>query len=972
MFSRTDLGSPDLQSLFNASPNPYVLMDAELRIVGANAAYLRVTARSLDDIVGRVVFDAFPSDPSSVHGQQLRQSLARVLRTGEPEHIAAIRYPIVDEHGRLGERVWSATHIPLANAAGQVTHVLQHTEDITHLEQLRKLARGNDPALTAGILRRAEASQETIRVLANERQYLRGIFDQAPGFAAVTRGPDHVFELVNAAYLSLVGQRELIGLSARQGLPELAGQGLFEMLDKVYASGEAHVGHAVALRLQRGAGEAGPELRHVDFVAQPLRDADGRVNGIFVQGQDLTAQMDAERRAEISQRRFDTLVDTLPLQVWSARPDGRASWSNDRLASYAGVAPNGPAVNWLDLVCDEDRDSTVAAWQQALALGQELVMERRLRRHDGVLRWHLVHASPVRDAQGRISQWVGSNTDIDDQKAATVLLSDLNNELARRVDERSAELMRAQEALRHAQQLEAVGSLAGGIAHEFNNLLQVIGGNLDLLKTSLPDEPAAQQRFERARRAVQRGAGLAGQLLAYGRRQALQPENIDLARLIETLHEVLARTLGEGVSINTVVASDLWPTLVDAGMVEHALLNLALNARDAMAGRGHLTIEATNAVLESGYTAQHEDVQPGEYVVLTVTDTGCGMPPDVQARAFEPFFTTKARGQGSGLGLSMVFGFAKQSGGHVKLYSEPDHGTSVRLYLPRSATAPAAPDLQAAAADSSLPVPQLPLSLLVVEDDEALRATVVEQLQALGHSVHQAGDAAQTLALLQSGLAVDVLFTDVVMPGELNGIELAQRAQRLRPRLQVLFTSGYPENALVQGGRVQIGTRLLGKPYSRETLVRALTAFAPRPPGPSSLAPGSAALRVLLCEDDDLVRDSLDELLTLLDCQVLCTQTLADARRVLQPAEGMPVAASAPFDLLITDLQLPDGSGLDLAHEARAWWPELGLVFASGQGGRHAASQFPDAHHLEKPFGFEELELLLRHLRDARSAGRQG
>lgn len=939
--------------MFNASPNAYVVVDRDLRIVGANRAYFSVTGRQPDDIVGRLIFDAFPSDPASEHGQQLRQSFARVLATREVDHLARIRYPIPNQDGGIDVHVWSATHIPVVGPDGQVSHILQHTENITHLEQLRALAQANDPTLTANILRRAEATQARMRSMDQELQMLRGIFEQTPGFAVVLRGRAHVFELVNSAYLALVGPRDLLGRTVRDALPDIAGQGFFELLDEVYDSGRAHVGRGAVVHLRTQPG--GPfEDRHLDFVFQPIRQADGEVVGIFVQGHDLSAQVAAQRQADHSQRRFETLAHTLPLHVWTAHPDGRLQWCNEQVLDYLGVSGlEAVGDDWVDAAHPEDRATMRAAWSRSLSDGSAYLNEFRMRRHDGEYRWHLARATAVRDTLGRTTQWVGSHTDIHDQKASAALLADLNNVLARRVEERTAELVHTQEALRHSQQLEAIGSLSGGVAHEFNNLLQVIAGNVQLAQKHLaatgPHADPASDNLTRAMTSVRRGAELSRQLLAYGRRQPLQPQVVNVCGLLRELAKLLGTTLGEGVQLRTVVSDDLWHSLVDEATLETALLNLGLNARDAMSGQGRLTIEASNATLDAHYAGAHDDLLPGDYVLIAVSDTGHGMDASVQARAFEPFFSTKPRGQGSGMGLSMVFGFAKQSGGHVKIYSEPGHGTTIRLYLPRSLAAADGPPRHAAP-PASPSVARL-ARVLVVEDDDAVRETVVSMLRQLGHAVRSARDGADALAQLEAGVPADLLFTDVVMPGPVSSTALADQARRLRRGLHVLFTSGYTENALEHGGRLDADVQLLSKPYTLDALQRKLEqVLSVAATAPATGATPQAGLQVLLCEDDELVRDSLAELLEGLGCEVCGCGTLADALAALH--------ACVP-DVLITDLRLPDGDGLSLAHAARARSPHMVIAVASGRGSREAASQVPGALPLDKPFSFDELERLL-------------
>jgi PAS domain S-box-containing protein len=396
----------------------------------------------------------------------------------------------------------------------------------------------------------------------------------------------------------------------------------------------------------------------------------------------------------------------------------------------------------------------------------------------------------------------------------------------------AAALKRTEAALQQAQKMEAMGKLTGGVAHDFNNLLQVISGNLHLLAAVVGQDSRGQRYVDSALAGVRRGARLASYLLAFGRRQALVPRVVKVGTLIAAMDDMLTRSLGEAIEVETVIAAGAWSTLVDTTQVESAVLNLCINGRDAMAGQGRLTIEVANASLDEQYARRHGDVEPGQYVMIAVSDTGCGMPPEVLQQAFDPFFSTKPEGQGTGLGLSMVFGFVKQSGGHVNIYSEVGSGTTVKLYLPRS--------LQEAdevpAAEAALAVTGGAETVLVVEDDEGVRATAVELLKQLGYTVLKAGDATAALSVLDSGLTIDLLFTDVVMPGPLRSTDLVRLARQKLPGLAVLYTSGYAENAIVHGGRLEPGVQLLGKPYSRDALARKVRQVLD-----ASAAPGHAA-----------------------------------------------------------------------------------------------------------------------------------
>ncbi|WP_222440838.1 ATP-binding protein [Siccirubricoccus deserti] len=376
-----------------------------------------------------------------------------------------------------------------------------------------------------------------------------------------------------------------------------------------------------------------------------------------------------------------------------------------------------------------------------------------------------------------------------------------------------------EDQLRQSQKMEAIGQLTGGLAHDFNNLLGVIIGNLDLLRDQPGNEPETADIIDQALEAALRGADLNRRLLAFARRQPLQPQRIDINALVARVAKLLARTLGETIEVRLSLAVDIGTGLADPTQLERALTNLAVNARDAMPQGGRLTIATHNVVLDADYAAVNQGVRGGDYVVLEITDSGTGMAPEVLARAFEPFFTTKEVGKGTGLGLSMVFGFAKQSGGHVKIYSEVGHGTTVRLFLPRTADETAGNTT--AASGKETPLPRGRETVLVVEDNEKLRMVLLRQLTELGYTVLEAEDAREALALLGTDRPVDLLMTDIVMPGGMNGWELAKEAARLRPGLKALYTSGFP-NAAFDSGALPEGALLLGKPYRTAQLARLL------------------------------------------------------------------------------------------------------------------------------------------------------
>jgi PAS domain S-box-containing protein len=591
---------------------------------------------------------------------------------------------------------------------------------------------------------------------------------------------------------------------------------------------------------------------------------------------------------------------------------------------------------YAEIIHPEDLDRVRAVLAELRETRRPVRIENRLRTATGGWRWISWTLSP--DPERDRMHGVGRDVTADREAAEA--------------------LRQAEEALRVAQKMEAIGKLTGGVAHDFNNLLQVIGGNLQLLGRDVSGNDKAEQRLRNAVAGVARGSKLASQLLSFGRRQPLAPKVVNLGRFVRGLDDMLRRALGEGIEIETIVSGGLWNTLVDPFQVENALINLGINARDAMGGQGRLTIEAGNALLDDAYVTRHSDVTAGQYVMVAVTDTGSGMSPDVMEHVFEPFFTTKPEGQGTGLGLSMVYGFVKQSNGHIKIYSEPGHGTTVRIYLPRVRQEEDLPtEIEAG------PVTGGSETIMVVEDDEEVRTVVVDMLTDLGYRVLKAKDALSALAIIESGLAIDLLFTDVVMPGPLRSPELARKARERIPTIAVLFTSGYTENAIVHGGRLDEGIELLSKPYTREALARKIRhelrnqqqRNGLRQPAaaasPVEVPTGAPTLRILLVEDDELIRMSTGELAGSFGHVVA---------EVANANEALALLENQTFDVLLTDVGLPGISGLDLAVEARRRLPEIKIVFASGHYDLARPAGLADAYHLRKPYTRQDLAEALR------------
>ncbi|HVF93388.1 MAG TPA: PAS domain-containing protein [Sphingomonas sp.] len=660
---------------------------------------------------------------------------------------------------------------------------------------------------------------EAVRRNAAERERIGDLFAKAPAFMASLSGPEHVFEFVNPAYLQLVGHRDIVGKSVREALPEVAGQGFFELLDDVYASGEPFIGRQLSLSLQRERGGPFTEA-FLDFVYQPVRDEAGAVNGIFVSGYDVTDLRQAQDRLTLAQRAGN-------IGAFEVYPATRMIAVTPEFCDLWGV----PVQDMLSLdealaaVHPDDRDRVRTGEEQVKPDAMGYIEYRIIRPDNGEVRWIARRAEGLQEDGDNVVRFAGVVYDITDKRRVEEELRLLNETLEQRVVERTAELEHAHEALRQAQKMEAVGQLTGGIAHDFNNLLTGVIGSLDLLqrKLSMGRMSELDRHVTAATTAANRAAALTHRLLAFSRRQPLDPRPVNANRLVTSIEELLRRTIGESVHLEIVTAGGLWQTLCDPHQLESALLNLAINARDAMPEGGKLTIETCNAHLDTAYAAQSRDVRPGQYVCICVSDTGTGMDKDTIAKAFEPFFTTKPIGQGTGLGLSMIYGFARQSNGYAKIYSEVGDGTTFKLYLPRHYGAGEEEFVETAAA-SPEHIADHGDVVLVVEDETAVRDLVAEVLTDLGYHALEAVDGPSGLAILQSNQRIDMLVTDVGLPG-LNGRQLADAARLLRPGLKILFMTGYAENAAVSGGFLEPGMELLTKPFAIEALVQKLQAM---------------------------------------------------------------------------------------------------------------------------------------------------
>jgi PAS domain S-box-containing protein len=509
---------------------------------------------------------------------------------------------------------------------------------------------------------------------------------------------------------------------------------------------------------------------------------------------------------------------------WNVQ-DGSMLLSPSFLSIYGLETFDGRYESWLECIHREDRLRITHLIENVIAEKlRKWEAEFRISPSDGELKWMEARNVVSYDEAGRALWVFGVTVDVTERKRAaaqvrafTETLEDVVKERTRALEAENEARKRAEELLRQAQKMEAVGQLTGGVAHDFNNLLTIVMGGLEMIGRQIPtlQSSPAVLRVARARdmalEGVQRAAVLTSRLLAFSRQQPLVPKILDANKLVAGICDLLRRTLGEAASLETVLAAGLWRTDADSNQLENAILNLALNARDAMPNGGKVTIETANCYLDKAYVAGvSEPVEEGQYVMIAIADTGSGMDGATVERAFDPFFTTKELGKGTGLGLSQVYGFVRQSAGHVKIYSEIGQGTTVKIYLRRSAEEDDRGDDEALSPDIARAIGTE--KILIVEDDDALRACSVEILSELGYEVVEAKNGAVALDVLGRS-EVDLLFTDVVLPGGMNGRQLADEAIRRRPGLKVLFTTGYTRNAIVHG-QLDAGVQMIGKPFS--------------------------------------------------------------------------------------------------------------------------------------------------------------
>ena len=779
LLAREQALTSQFRAIFESAPGLYLVLNADdYRIVGVSDAYLQTTYTDREAILGRYLFDVFPVTPDQSNAagfEELIASLERVKRYGQPDVMPVLRYPIPNpETGDFEERYWSPINVPVFDEHQQLSLILHRTEDVTeYLDEALVI----EPTHMELVARSRELKTLLERYRSSEERWRRLFAEAATGIVqADTTGR---FLYANQAFCDMLGYTEA-SLTSTDFLSLTHPDDRQANLDKLarLLAGEMN-GFIIEKRMLDRQG--GIVWCRNSVSAQ--RDIHGTIVSLVAVIEDITAQHEAETRQVSLAQRLTRSLENMSDAFFLLDEEWRFSYLNhqaERVLERSAEALLGRSI-W-DAFPEARESEAWTCYRAAVETGESK---------------HVTFYYPP------LAQWFEVNAYPGEEGLAVYF---------RTVTEKK----RLEAQLQEAHRMEAIGHLTGGLAHDFNNLLTVMMGNADLLSEALSEDARLSPLIQAVVDSAQRGADLTQRLLAFARRQALDPQPTDINRLIRGLSELLRRTLGEQIELNFHPGRDLWSANIDPSQLESAILNLSINARDAMPEGGHLTIETRNVSLPAQYTDDYLELAPGDYVCIAVTDTGRGIPEAIRHRVFEPFFTTKEKGKGTGLGLSMVFGFLKQSAGHVNLYSEADEGTTIKLYLPRIRQAAVGPR-PAPAEEARLGGSE---TLLVVEDDAMVRGYVVAQLEAAGYGVRQAKDGSSALAMLAADTAIVLLFTDVMMPGGMTGRELAIAARGLRPELKVVYTSGYTENAIVHDGRLDEGVRFLGKPYRPAALLR--------------------------------------------------------------------------------------------------------------------------------------------------------
>jgi signal transduction histidine kinase/ActR/RegA family two-component response regulator len=788
----------ELDAVSRTVATPLLLLRADapdFQILDANEALLAVAGVSRADLIGCGYFERFFPDPAhhdevtAATGRSMRESFERVLLTRTPDVMPVQRYDLARRDGSPEERYWRPTNTPIFESNGRLSRLAHQVQDVTSVVMLTR-------------------ATEAAEARARAEGRLRQVFEQAPVAYAVLRGPAHHFETANPRFLDMIGSRPLIGRPIREALPELSRDGFFELVDWVFLTGQAQHAHEYHVRLDR---TNAPAEGVFTFVLEPLRDAADAIEGVAVMGIEVTEHVRIREAAEwlaaeqdAQRRQIQTVLEQTPVGVAIGdAATGRLVFVNRKVHEIFGR--DAGAESRVDYGAHhpafhlDGRRLTPDEWPMARVLTQGEVIEGEVMEidRDAGRRTIRVNAAPVRNADDHII-------------AGVVILQDITGE--RRVEQR----------LHDAQRLQSVGTLAGGVAHEVNNALQItLGFGTFVLQAIGPEHPHAPD-MRVALQAAQRAARVAQQLLTFARRHVTQARALDLYELTLDLKPVLQQLLGVDKLLTLESASARPVIHADASQVQQVLINLVANAGDASETGTEVRIRIDEITIEDQtVTAEGIAVSPGPYGRLTVVDQGSGMDAKTLARVFEPFFTTKALGEGTGLGLSMVYGILKQHGGYVWVRSEAGVGTTIELQWPLEAAAVAPASVDAGAVEPlGIPGRQPHRVVLIAEDEPLVRMLAMRSLEREGYQVVGAEDGRAALDMLDSGAVhPDVLITDVVMP-RLNGRQLSDAVEERWPGLPVLFISGHLGSDTVVQRLVPAGAPFLQKPFAPETLTR--------------------------------------------------------------------------------------------------------------------------------------------------------
>jgi len=745
-----------LQAVMDAVPALISVRDSAHCHVLVNAEFARYHRRAPDWFLGRRTDEFLPYAYAAEEQQRENEVIATGVATGYHEEV------YTDADGQV--TTWLSDRVPLRDETGRVQHVVSVGLDITDRKK-------------------AEAS------VRESQNLLRAIIDAMPATVTVKDLMGR-YVIVNAYQAHYVGRpiEWFEGRSMADVYPAEYLRAIEERDRMVAETGQTHRFYETDYRGPDG------QLSSWIGIRAPIRDGSGNIRYIVSVGLDITDRRRSELALEQSERRFRHLVESSDVVPYTWDIDSRRFlYVGPQIERMLGVRPDVLKYEeqWLSMILPEDRE---AARQHAASFNdgpRDEYFEYRVLRPDSRVVW-------VRDI-------IKVETREDGSRVGFGFIFDITESKSR------------EQQLAQAQKMDAVGKLTGGVAHDFNNLLTVILGSLELLELSVGGDAQGLARVRLASEAARRGAELTQRLLAFARQQMLAPRIVNLNECVARMGELLRRMLGESITIRMQLAADLWSVRIDPTWLESAVLNLAVNGRDAMPDGGTLTIETANQEFDETVNWQGTEIAPGRYVALLVSDTGTGMTPEILARAFDPFFTTKEVGKGTGLGLSMVYGFVKQSGGHMRIYSEVGLGSTVKIHLPVGGATGEGGRAERGAPEQA---PAGKETILVVEDDASVRGTIVAMLQSLGYRVLTAADGATGLKAIEQHAEIAVLLTDVIMPGKLNGPALAREAAKRQPGIRILYMSGYAENAFGPGGVQGTGNDLLAKPFSKADLAR--------------------------------------------------------------------------------------------------------------------------------------------------------